>query len=154
MRQIIFFFLTVLVGVSIYELAGGDPQALIQPFVVLLVLALVVTNAAGSGRIGVWGDILRHLFISEPETPERLTAMLAAVKSAETTAQVAGLIVTVLGLVHTMGALTEPLDVIGHLIGGSLVGLIIGLGFAHFLIAPIGAKLAAEAGNTLPMPKR
>ncbi len=33
-----------------------------------------------------------------------------------------GIVAAVLGVIHTMGSITEPPEVLGHLIGASLVG--------------------------------
>ena len=33
-----------------------------------------------------------------------------------------GIVAAVLGVIHTMGSITEPPEVLGHLIGGALVG--------------------------------
>ncbi len=38
-----------------------------------------------------------------------------------------GIVAAVLGVIHTMGSITEPPEVLGHLIGGALVGTFAGI---------------------------
>ncbi len=38
-----------------------------------------------------------------------------------------GIVAAVLGVIHTMGSITEPPAVLGHLIGGALVGTFMGV---------------------------
>ena len=60
-----------------------------------------------------------------------------------------GIVAAVLGVIHTMGSITEPPAVLGHLIGGALVGTFMGVLLAYGFIAPIAsamnASFAAEA---------
>ena len=49
----------------------------------------------------------------------------------------------VLGVIHTMGSITEPPEVLGHLIGGALVGTFSGVLFAYGFVGPFGRGLAA-----------
>jgi chemotaxis protein MotA len=59
-----------------------------------------------------------------------------------------GIVAAVLGVIHTMGSITEPPEVLGHLIGGALVGTFSGVLAAYGLVTPMGkaleAALAAE----------
>lgn len=48
-----------------------------------------------------------------------------------------GIVAAVLGVIHTMGAITEPPEVLGHLIGGALVGTFVGVWTSYGFIAPI-----------------
>lgn len=52
-----------------------------------------------------------------------------------------GIVAAVLGVIHTMGAITEPPEVLGHLIGGALVGTFSGVLIAYGLVGPIGKSL-------------
>lgn len=48
-----------------------------------------------------------------------------------------GIVAAVLGVIHTMGSITEPPEVLGHLIGGALVGTFMGVWMSYGFIAPI-----------------
>ena len=52
-----------------------------------------------------------------------------------------GIVAAVLGVIHTMGSITEPPAVLGHLIGGALVGTFMGIFIAYGFMAPISSSL-------------
>jgi len=52
-----------------------------------------------------------------------------------------GIVAAVLGVIHTMGSITEPPEVLGHLIGGALVGTFSGVLVAYGLLGPMGRTL-------------
>lgn len=52
-----------------------------------------------------------------------------------------GIVAAVLGVVHTMGAINEPPEVLGQLIGGALVGTFMGVWSAYGFIAPVGSSV-------------
>ncbi|MEO5337658.1 MAG: flagellar motor stator protein MotA [Magnetospirillum sp. WYHS-4] len=54
-----------------------------------------------------------------------------------------GIVAAVLGVIHTMGSITEPPEVLGHLIGGALVGTFSGILISYGFVAPIGRNLEA-----------
>ncbi len=54
-----------------------------------------------------------------------------------------GIVAAVLGVIHTMGSITEPPEVLGHLIGAALVGTFLGVLLSYGFVAPIGRTLAA-----------
>jgi len=54
-----------------------------------------------------------------------------------------GIVAAVLGVIHTMGAITEPPEVLGHLIGGALVGTFTGVLVAYGFVGPIATGLTA-----------
>lgn len=58
-----------------------------------------------------------------------------------------GIVAAVLGVIHTMGAISEPPEVLGRLIGGALVGTFMGVWMAYGFIGPIGTfvKTTQEA---------
>lgn len=60
-----------------------------------------------------------------------------------------GIVAAVLGVIHTMGSITEPPEVLGHLIGAALVGTFTGVLIAYGMVGPMGKNLenayAAEA---------
>ena len=56
-----------------------------------------------------------------------------------------GIVAAVLGVIHTMGSITEPPEVLGHLIGGALVGTFLGVLLSYGFIGPIGGAVKARA---------
>ncbi len=52
-----------------------------------------------------------------------------------------GIVAAVLGVIHTMGSITEPPEVLGHLIGGALVGTFLGVLLAYGFVGPIADSL-------------
>jgi chemotaxis protein MotA len=62
--------------------------------------------------------------------------MVAAIQTMADAMPALGIVAAVLGVIHTMGSITEPPAVLGHLIGGALV-ILISYGF----IAPMAGSL-------------
>jgi chemotaxis protein MotA len=56
-----------------------------------------------------------------------------------------GIVAAVLGVIHTMGSITEPPAVLGELIGGALVGTFCGVLFAYGFVGPIASAVKARA---------
>lgn len=56
-----------------------------------------------------------------------------------------GIVAAVLGVITTMGSITEPPEVLGKLIGAALVGTFLGVLLAYGLVSPIGANMKAYA---------
>ncbi|HLZ66420.1 MAG TPA: flagellar motor stator protein MotA [Aliidongia sp.] len=56
-----------------------------------------------------------------------------------------GIVAAVLGVIHTMGSITEPPEVLGHLIGGALVGTFLGVLLSYGFVAPMAAMLKSVA---------
>lgn len=52
-----------------------------------------------------------------------------------------GIVAAVLGVIHTMGAITQPPEVLGHLIGGALVGTFLGVLCAYGFFGPMAQSL-------------
>jgi len=52
-----------------------------------------------------------------------------------------GIVAAVLGVIKTMGAITEPPEVLGALIGGALVGTFLGVFLAYGFIGPLASAL-------------
>lgn len=52
-----------------------------------------------------------------------------------------GIVAAVLGVIHTMGSLTEPPEVLGHLIGGALVGTFLGVFISYGFLAPMSSSV-------------
>jgi chemotaxis protein MotA len=56
-----------------------------------------------------------------------------------------GIVAAVLGVIKTMGAITEPPAVLGGMIGSALVGTFLGVFLAYGVVGPMGARLKAIA---------
>ena len=54
-----------------------------------------------------------------------------------------GIVAAVLGVIHTMGAIAEPPEVLGHMIGGALVGTFLGVLIAYGFFGPMAQGLKA-----------
>ena len=52
-----------------------------------------------------------------------------------------GIVAAVLGVIHTMGSITEPPEVLGHLIGAALVGTFSGVLLSYAFFAPISRNM-------------
>jgi len=81
----------------------------------------------------------------------------AAVQNVGDAMPALGIVAAVLGVIHTMGSITEPPEVLGRLIGGALVGTFSGILFSYGFIAPIASNLKAafdDEGRYLECIKR
>ena len=54
-----------------------------------------------------------------------------------------GIVAAVLGLIKTMGSITEPPEVLGEMIGSALVGTFLGVFLAYGLVGPFASRLQA-----------
>ncbi|MEY4965078.1 MAG: flagellar motor stator protein MotA [Pseudomonadota bacterium] len=54
-----------------------------------------------------------------------------------------GIVAAVLGVIKTMGAISEPPEVLGGMIGSALVGTFLGVFLAYGVVGPLGARLKA-----------
>src|ERR1700726_2500083 len=52
-----------------------------------------------------------------------------------------GIVAAVLGVIKTMGAITEPPEILGEMIGGALVGTFLGVFLAYGMVGPIAVRL-------------
>ena len=52
-----------------------------------------------------------------------------------------GIVAAVLGIIKTMGAIAEPVEVLGGMIGGALVGTFLGIFLSYLIVAPIAGRL-------------
>ena len=48
-----------------------------------------------------------------------------------------GIVAAVLGVIHTMGSINQPPEVLGHLIGGALVGTFMGILMSYGFVGPL-----------------
>ena len=53
-----------------------------------------------------------------------------------------GIVAAVLGVIKTMGSITQPPEVLGEMIGGALVGTFLGVFLAYGLVGPMATRLA------------
>ena len=53
-----------------------------------------------------------------------------------------GIVAAVLGIIKTMGSITEPPEVLGKLIGGALVGTFLGIFLAYGIVSPLAVNMA------------
>jgi chemotaxis protein MotA len=58
-----------------------------------------------------------------------------------------GIVAAVLGVIHTMGSISEPLEVLGHLIGAALVGTFLGVLLSYGFIGPMASALKGRANT-------
>ena len=72
---------------------------------------------------------------------EEHAAIVTAVQNMSDGMPALGIVAAVLGVIHTMGSITEPPAVLGHLIGGALVGTFMGVLLSYGFIGPIGAAI-------------
>jgi chemotaxis protein MotA len=54
-----------------------------------------------------------------------------------------GIVAAVLGVIKTMGAISEPPEVLGGMIGSALVGTFLGVFLAYGIVGPMGTRLRA-----------
>ena len=54
-----------------------------------------------------------------------------------------GIVAAVLGVIKTMGSITEPPEVLGAMIGGALVGTFLGVFLAYGLVGPLATRMQA-----------
>ncbi len=60
-----------------------------------------------------------------------------------------GIVAAVLGVIHTMGSITEPPAVLGHLIGGALCGTFMGVFLAYGFVAPTASAIKDRADTEI-----
>jgi len=52
-----------------------------------------------------------------------------------------GIVAAVLGVIKTMGAITEPPEILGEMIGGALVGTFLGVFLAYGMVGPMAVRM-------------
>ena len=58
-----------------------------------------------------------------------------------------GIVAAVMGVIHTMGSITEPPEVLGHLIGAALVGTFLGVLLSYGFVGPIAAAIKGRSNT-------
>ena len=87
---------------------------------------------------------LEALIDEEIETHHAERGMVSgAVQTVGDALPALGIVAAVLGIIHTMGSITEPPEVLGKLIGGALVGTFLGILLAYGFVTPLSNKLMA-----------
>ncbi len=51
-----------------------------------------------------------------------------------------GIVAAVLGIIKTMASISEPVEILGQMIGGALTGTFLGIFFSYTLVGPIAAR--------------
>jgi chemotaxis protein MotA len=75
---------------------------------------------------------------------EEAHAVFGAIQAIADGLPALGIVAAVLGVIHTMGSITEPPEVLGHLIGGALVGTFCGVLFAYGFVGPMASAIKAR----------
>jgi chemotaxis protein MotA len=87
---------------------------------------------------------VESIFDAEIEAHHHEVASIAdAINTMADAMPALGIVAAVLGVIHTMGSITEPPEVLGHLIGGALVGTFMGVLMSYGFVAPIARNLGA-----------
>lgn len=85
---------------------------------------------------------LESLIDEELETQQQESDRLVqAIQSIADATPALGIVAAVLGVIKTMGAITEPPEVLGQLIGGALVGTFLGVFCAYGFFGPMAQAL-------------
>jgi chemotaxis protein MotA len=88
---------------------------------------------------------MENLMDEEIETHHEENATIAAsIQTIADALPALGIVAAVLGVIHTMGSISEPPEVLGHLIGGALVGTFCGILLAYGFAGPIAAAVKAR----------
>lgn len=78
---------------------------------------------------------------------DRCAQQLQNVKATVTDAYIGAAIAFILGVIHIGGEVSQPIEVLGHLMGGTICALFSGIVIAHAVIAPIGGRLSGLYGE-------
>ncbi|HEU0117841.1 MAG TPA: flagellar motor stator protein MotA [Alphaproteobacteria bacterium] len=70
-------------------------------------------------------------------------AVVSAIQNVADSLPAIGIVAAVLGVIHTMGSITEPPEVLGRLIGGALVGTFMGVWIAYGYVGPMANSMKA-----------
>ncbi len=67
--------------------------------------------------------------------------LVAAIQALADGTPALGIVAAVLGVIHTMGSISEPPEILGHLIGAALVGTFLGVFMAYGFFGPMAQGL-------------
>jgi chemotaxis protein MotA len=123
-----------------------EESAVFQKFPTVLANPNLVTFICDYCRIIIMGNARTHevesLMDEEIQTlrSDKLKAYHAITAVADGLPAI-GIIAAVLGVIKAMGALAEPPEVLGKLIGAALVGTFAGIFFSYAVFAPLATKI-------------
>lgn len=131
-RFLLGVFLAVLALLLVWPGGPGMIRVFVQPWAMGVVLLFTLAPGLVAGRFSAWPAILDFRRDSPLDEAER-----ALLEGARESARRGGLAATLLGLVYTAGSVAEPVEVLAHLIGASLIGLVYGLMVSELILAPL-----------------
>lgn len=94
----------------------------------------------GSDNPHELGDLMEEEIAIHHHGEEQIAA---AVQSMADGMPALGIVAAVLGVIHTMGSINEPPEILGKLIGGALVGTFLGVLISYGFIAPFATAMKA-----------
>ena len=124
--------LAVLALMLIWPGGPGMIRVLVQPWAMGVVLLFTLAPGLIAGRFSAWQEILD--FRSDAPLGETEKAVLDGAREG---ARRGGLAATLLGLVYAAGSIAEPVEIITHIVGASLIGLVYGLAVSELILAPL-----------------
>lgn len=136
--------LAVLALLLIWPGGPGMFRVFVQPWAMGVVLLFTLAPGLIAGRFSAWPAILDF----RRETPLR-DAEKAVLEGARLGARRGGLAATLLGLVYVAGSVNEPVEILSHMIGASLIGLVYGLTVSELILAPLTLTLPRSADPSL-----
>jgi len=92
----------------------------------------------GSNNVHEMDALMDEELETHHQEQERLVSAMQAVADGT---PALGIVAAVLGVIKTMGAISEPPEVLGHLIGGALVGTFFGVFVAYGFFGPMAQSL-------------
>ncbi len=167
-RIVIIFVITTTLCSWCWSIMGGHLAMMWQPFWLLLILVAIIGSAAASGTLSCWRAVLSDLrrakcSASDDDTHlrnlvtlaypgasiERVIAehryrcgqTLGSVRLAETAAQTAGIIASILKMIDTLRSIPDSPEVVAWFMASALVCVIYGMVIARGILAPIGDRL-------------
>lgn len=88
---------------------------------------------------------LESLMDEEIETLSReLSKTPRALQAASDSLPALGIVAAIMGMVKAMGAINSSPEVLGHMVGGALVGTFSGILLAYCLVGPVASSIAAQ----------
>jgi chemotaxis protein MotA len=92
----------------------------------------------GTNNVHQLEDLMDEELETHHQENERLVSAIQALADGT---PALGIVAAVLGVIHTMGSISQPPEVLGHLIGGALVGTFLGVLISYGFFAPFAQSL-------------